>query len=63
MLKAVTTILLVGLLVGMAYRAVFPKPPRPRTRAQVETARKCPGCGAYRLGDGQCPTPDCPSKR
>ena len=63
MLKALSTVLLVGLLVGMAIRAVLPRPtPRKRERA-VETARKCPDCGAYRLGDGQCPTPDCPSKR
>lgn len=66
MLKAITTILLIGLLAGMVFRAVFPRPlqpPRPRSGRAVETARKCADCGAYRLGDGQCPTPDCPSKR
>lgn len=64
MLKALTTIVLLGLLVGMTVRAVFPRQPTPkRPGPRIQTARKCPDCGAYRLGDGACPTPDCPSKR
>jgi hypothetical protein len=65
MLKAITTILLIGLLAGMTIRAVLPRPPstRPRRGPAVETARKCPDCGAYRLGDGRCPTPGCASSK
>lgn len=58
MLKALSTILLLGLLAGMALRALLPRRPAPSGH-RVETARKCPVCGAYRLGDGQCPTPGC----
>ncbi|MFQ8431294.1 hypothetical protein [Amaricoccus sp. W119] len=64
MLKVVTTVLLVGLLVSMVMRAVFPPDPKKRgPKKRIETAKKCPECGAYRLGDGKCPTPGCPSRR
>ena len=61
MLKAAATFLLLGLLASMVIRAVLPRPPgrKGETPRKVETATKCPRCGAYRLGDGQCPTPGC----
>ncbi|TPE50429.1 hypothetical protein [Amaricoccus solimangrovi] len=64
MLKVATTVILIGLLVGMVIRSVLPRPPAASGgKRRVETARKCPVCGAYRLGDGRCPTPGCPSGR
>lgn len=64
MLKVATTVLLLGLLVSMVMRAVVPRDPKKRgKRKRIETATKCPECGAYRLGDGKCPTPGCRSRR
>lgn len=59
MAKAVLTLILLGLLVIMVGRwlrgAVSGKPPLPR----IETAAKCPRCGAYRVAGQPCATPGC----
>lgn len=46
----------VTLLVAMLGKLRLPRPPE---RKAVERARKCPGCGAYVVGEGGCTTPGC----
>lgn len=44
-------------LAAMGVLAIFGKrrTSKPKTPAKrVETARKCPKCGAYRIGTGEC---------
>lgn len=60
--KAMTVLLLAFVLMSLASRYIRPRvPPKPRGPA-IETARKCPGCGAYMVEGGGCTTPDCPSR-
>lgn len=53
-------ILLIGLavvlLLAMVGKLRLPKAPG---RRAVEAARKCPGCGAWVVGEGPCTTPGC----
>ena len=49
----------VALLLAMIGRRRVPKEP---DRPAVQAARKCPGCGAYVVGDGGCATPGCSGK-
>lgn len=63
MIKGLLVIILVALLANMAAKWLRPAiPPKPKS-PRVETARKCPRCGAYGLGDAPCGKPDCPAGR
>jgi hypothetical protein len=44
------------LFLAMIGKLRLPKAPEPPA---VEKARKCPGCGAYVVGDAACTTPGC----
>ncbi len=59
MAKALLILVLLGLFATMVGRwlrgAVTGKPPAPR----IETAAKCPRCGAYRVAGQPCATPGC----
>jgi hypothetical protein len=57
--RAVLLVIAVGLLMAMIGRWRLPKPP---ARPAVQSARKCPDCGAYVVGDGPCTTPGCRSR-
>lgn len=54
--RVVLVVAAVVLLLAMIGRRRVPGPPE--TKA-VERARKCPGCGAYIVGQGGCTTPGC----
>ncbi len=59
MAKALLLLVLVGLLVVMAGRWLRDAlPGKPGGRA-IETAAKCPRCGAYRIDGQPCATPGC----
>ncbi|MER2508318.1 MAG: hypothetical protein ABTQ27_06105 [Amaricoccus sp.] len=59
MTKALLLLILVGLLAMMASRWLRGALPRkPESRA-IETAAKCPRCGAYRIAGQPCATPGC----
>jgi hypothetical protein len=49
-------VLAVALLLAMIGKLRLPKAPG---RPAVQSARKCPACGAYMVGDGPCTTPGC----
>jgi hypothetical protein len=51
-IKAVLLFLVVIALLGMTGR--FRRKPGDKSRPAVETARKCPACGAYLVGKTPC---------
>jgi hypothetical protein len=66
-LKSVLLFLVLMLALGMfgkLRRAVTPKGKSGGGDAQVQTARKCPSCGTYLIGEtpSRCAQPDCPSR-
>lgn len=62
MLKAAVLVVLALLLATMIGRAIRPQVPRDRQGPRIETASKCPSCGAYRVGGGACERADCPAR-
>ena len=60
--KGLTILLLALVLWSMASRYLRPRVPRKPRGPAIETARKCPECGAYVLGAGPCDSPGCPAR-
>ncbi len=57
--KALVIVLALMLLAGMVGRSLGIRgASRPKT-PPIETARKCPTCGAYLVGSAQCDRPGC----
>jgi hypothetical protein len=56
--RVLLLLLAVAIVMAMIGRLRLPKPPR---RPAVQSARKCPNCGAYVVGDGPCTSPECRS--
>jgi hypothetical protein len=60
MVKAVTFFLIAMLILAMLGKLKLPSLPKPKSRPkpkktdQIPDARKCPECGSYILGDGEC---------
>jgi len=51
-IKAVTFFLIAMLVLGMFGRLRLPGGFK---KKQIQMAKKCPDCGAYKVGDGTCP--------
>ena len=57
--RIVLLLIAAALLMAILGRLRLPKPPG---RPAVQSARKCPDCGAYMVGDGPCASPECRSR-
>ncbi|MFO1105755.1 MAG: hypothetical protein U1E34_06615 [Amaricoccus sp.] len=62
MLRVGLVLILALLLAGMVSRAIRPTVARREPGPRIETAAKCPSCGAYRVGTAACERPDCPAR-
>ncbi len=59
--RVVLVLVAVALFLAIIGKLRLPQvPQRPKDKA-VESARKCPGCGAYVLADQPCTSPGCRS--
>jgi hypothetical protein len=58
--RIVLLLIAVAIVMAMIGRLRLPKPPG---RPAVQSARKCPDCGAYVVGDEPCTSPECRSRR
>lgn len=62
MLRIGLVLLLALVFAGVIGRAIRPQVPRGSQGPRIETAAKCPSCGAYRVGTAACARPDCPAR-
>ncbi|HYN45884.1 MAG TPA: hypothetical protein VES64_04255 [Allosphingosinicella sp.] len=61
-LKLLIVLVLAFVLLSMTSRYLRPKVPPKAKGPAIETARKCPECGAYVVGAGPCEQPGCASR-
>jgi len=54
MVKVVSLFLIGMLVLAMFGKLRMPKLPKVKPRKPIQTAKKCPKCGAYRIGDKPC---------
>jgi hypothetical protein len=57
--RVVLLLVAVALLMAMLGKLRLPKRPE---RPAVQSARKCPDCGAYVVAGQPCTSPECPSR-